>query len=271
MIHSHIKKCVWTHCWPIRWFSMSKSHGSAETASSSSLLLSQVAEKILASSPVTRTKSLTEPSETKTREQARASATPWTWPWNWRTACEWQASNAIEVHSEKNSTKLGLHPLLSAAELGLHPLLARRFAETKESHRLERVASSYHSHPRPWDIDWDICNRKVPRNNYTYIYVYTYILEETYDDYDYDKLWHMTYDCFMTVSRLFHDIWWLWFPECSALRTRGSFVGWTKASGAKPSNEVVVQFAGCLSVSLNSWWMVSKDVKGNFWLSSVII
>jgi hypothetical protein len=52
------------------------------------------------------------------------------------------------------------------------------------------------------------------------MYVYTYILEETYDDYDYDKLWHMTYDiwhmtydiwlfhdCFMTVSRLFHDIW----------------------------------------------------------------
>ena len=206
MIHSHIKKCVWTHCWPIRWFSMSKSHGSAETASSSSLLLSQVAEKILASSPVTRTKSLTEPSETKTREQARASATPWTWPWNWRTACEWQASNAIEVHSEKNSTKLGLHPLLSAAELGLHPLLARRFAETKESHRRERVASSYHSHPRPWDIDWDICNRKVPRNNYTYIYVYTYILEETYDDYDYDKLWHMTYDIWhMIVSWLFQD------------------------------------------------------------------
>ena len=204
------------------FFKMSKSHGSAETASSSSLLLSQVAEKILASSPVTRTKSLTEPSETKTRERARASATPWTWPWNWRTACEWQASNAIEVHTEKNSTKLGLHSLLSAAEWELHPLLARRFAETKESHRRPlRVASSYHSHHPEISTETSAtgkCSETIIIiyiyiiYNYIYIYdyvcmyVYTYILEETYDDYDYDKLWHMTYDiwlfhdCFKTVS-----------------------------------------------------------------------
>ena len=115
------------------------------------------------------------------REQARASATPWTWPWNWRTACEWQASNAIEVHTEKNSTKLGLHSLLSAAEWELHPLLARRFAETKESHsRPLRVASSYHSH-HP-EISTETSATGKCSETIIIIYIYTsYIIIYIYD------------------------------------------------------------------------------------------
>jgi len=151
LIHTHIKKCVWTHRWPIRCFSRCRNPTAALKQHHPALYsLAKWRKKSLPLHLLRERKvSLNQARQKREseREQARASATPWTWPWNWRTACEWQASNAIEVHTEKNSTKLGLHSLLSAAEWELHPLLARRFAETKESHRRPlRVASSYHSH-----------------------------------------------------------------------------------------------------------------------------
>ena len=152
---SHQKMCLNSLLTNQMFFSqMSKSHGSGENSIIqlfSSLLLSQVAEKILASSPVARTKSLTEPSETKTRKRARASESK-------------RDTMNITNMTEKleNCLRMTAMPLrfilkqtrnwdyircsqriagtTSAAR-------ARRFAETKESRRRERVASSYHSHP----------------------------------------------------------------------------------------------------------------------------